>query len=190
MRRMALTLVTLGLLSGCTTRVGDLTILSTKNVALQPTTTARNVEGRDCTHMLLFLPLGKLNPTLDEALENAMRDGTAADLAFMNRGGVRDILPAGELLARNVWNVAPFGNTVVTTEISGRKLIEMHETVLRRNPLDGYESLDPDRIYRLATNNFSAGQWRDRGIDLEWTETGVLLRDMIIAWVRARDSLP
>lgn len=123
-------------------------------------------------------------------IEAVMRAETGAEVAHMNRGGVRDILPQGELLARHVWNALPFGNSVVTTEISGRQLIEMHDTVLRREPIDGYESLDPDRTYRLVTIDFRAGQWRDRGIDLEWTDTGVLLRDMIIAWIVARESIP
>jgi len=123
-------------------------------------------------------------------IETVMRDGTEAELAHMNRGGIRDSLPKGQLLARHVWNVEPFGNHVVTADISGRQLIAMHDTVLQGEPVDGHDSLDPDRTYRLATIDFKAGQWRDRGIELEWTDTGVLLRDMIIAWISARESVP
>jgi len=126
---------------------------------------------------------------LRELIEQVMRDATGADLAHMNRGGVRDSLPKGELLARHVWNVEPFSNHVVTTEISGRQLIAMNNSVQQREPIQGDESIDPDRIYRLATIDFKAGQWRDRGIDLEWTDTDVLLRDMIIAWIVARESI-
>ena len=118
-----------------------------------------------------------------------MRDATGADLAHMNGGGVRDSLPQGELLARHVWNVEPFSNHVVTARVSGSELMEINRTVQEREPIQGNEPLDPDRIYRLATIDFKAGQWSDRGIDLEWTDTGELLRDLIIAWIEARDSL-
>ena len=60
-------------LSACTTRLGDLTILSTKNVSTMPKVVQRTVEGEDCIHLALFIPVsGRLNPTIDEALDNAM----------------------------------------------------------------------------------------------------------------------
>ena len=68
--------------------------------------------------------------------------------------------------------------------------IELHDTVLQRAPIDGYESLDPDRIYRLVTTDYYAETWSDRGIELEWTDTGVNWRDMVIAWIAARESVP
>lgn len=59
--------------SGCATRLGDLTILSTKNVASVANVVERGVEGRDCISMLLFIPIsGRLNPTIDEAMDDAM----------------------------------------------------------------------------------------------------------------------
>ena len=46
-------------------------------------------------------------------IEQAMRDETGADFAFINQGGVRDILPKGPLLVRHIWNIMPFDNRVV-----------------------------------------------------------------------------
>ena len=140
------------------------------------------------------IPIGWAARTIQGAelralIETVMRDGTDAELAHMNDGGIRDILPRGELLARHVWNVVPFDNVVLTAEVTGRQLIELHDTVLRAEPIEGYKSLDPDRIYRLAAHDFTAGQWNERGIDLAWIDTGVMLRDMIIAWIAARESV-
>ena len=60
-------------LSACTTRLGDLTILSTKNVASTANVMKRGVEGRDCVNLLLFIPIsGRLNPSVDEAMSDAM----------------------------------------------------------------------------------------------------------------------
>ena len=46
-------------------------------------------------------------------IERAMRDQTGADFALMNIGGVRDIIPEGQLKERNIWNVMPFDNRLV-----------------------------------------------------------------------------
>src|SRR5262249_14903238 len=51
-------------------------------------------------------------PQVKALIEQAMREMTGADFAHMNIGGVRDILPQGRLLARHVWNIMPFDNTV------------------------------------------------------------------------------
>jgi len=76
--------------------------------------------------------------------ERVMRESTGADLAHMNRGGVRDVLPAGEILARNVWNVMPFDNLVLTTELRGSDIIPLHEIQLRGEPMDGFDAIDPE----------------------------------------------
>ena len=39
-----------------------------------------------------------------------MREETGADFAFMNAGGVRDVMPQGQLLERHIWNIMPFDN--------------------------------------------------------------------------------
>ncbi len=141
------------------------------------------------------VPIGRATKTIrgDELMaliKAAMRDGTDAALAHIASGGIRDVLPEGELLARHVWNVMPFDDDVVTTEITGRQLIELHDTVLQGAPIEGYESLDPGRTYRLVTSAYYAQTWSDRGIHLEWTDTGVAPRDMVIAWIAARESVP
>ena len=51
---------------------------------------------------------GELKPMIEQAIADAVD----ADLGYMNRGGIRDELPEGPLLARHVWNVLPFGNLI------------------------------------------------------------------------------
>ena len=43
-------------------------------------------------------------------IEQALRDETGADFAWMNLGGVRDLVPQGQLLERHIWNIMPFDN--------------------------------------------------------------------------------
>ena len=59
-------------LSGCSFRTGDLSIVASQNVGLQPELIQRSVEGEDCTHVLLFIPMGSLVPNLDEAMDRAL----------------------------------------------------------------------------------------------------------------------
>jgi len=67
-------------LSGCTTRIGDLTILSTKNIPAEVTTIRENVEGKDCANIvLLLIPIGVMNPTIDGAIDDALDKVPGAD---------------------------------------------------------------------------------------------------------------
>ena len=77
--RWALVLCTLSSLTACTTRIGDLTILSTKNIPAEVEKIQASVEGRDCTRLILFIPIGTLNPTIDAAIDDALSDYPEAD---------------------------------------------------------------------------------------------------------------
>lgn len=77
---VALLLVAAALATGCRTRLGDLTIASTKNVGLNPEPVKRSVEGKDCANFLLFIPIGKLNPNLEDAMEAAMEKVAAGNI--------------------------------------------------------------------------------------------------------------
>ena len=61
------------LMAGCTTRIGDFTIYSTKNIdvkkSLHTVDTSRRVTGRDAKYLFVFIPLGQ--PNLKEAADNA-----------------------------------------------------------------------------------------------------------------------
>jgi hypothetical protein len=74
--------------SGCSFRTGDLSVVSSKNVGLQPEVIRRGVEGSDCSHMLLFIPLGSMVPNLDEAMDRALEKvpegNVLTDLAIYN----------------------------------------------------------------------------------------------------------
>ncbi len=61
-------------ISGCSYRVLDFTIISTKNVDLSKADTftraKTRVEGQDVVHMILFIPTGRLN--MEEAIDRAI----------------------------------------------------------------------------------------------------------------------
>ncbi len=79
MRKAALFLA-IAVLSGCTTRIGAFTFASTKNlgVAYAPLQTA--VEGEDCATLILFIPLGTLNPNIQDAVDRAVEKVPDGDM--------------------------------------------------------------------------------------------------------------
>jgi 2',3'-cyclic-nucleotide 2'-phosphodiesterase (5'-nucleotidase family) len=114
-------------------------------------------------------------------LERILRESEGADLAYVNPGGIRDTLPPGPLRVRHVWNVMPFDNHVVVGELAGRDLPDW---------LVKERGLDPDATYRLATMDFCVATWRDRGsADPTVVDTGRLVRDVMVEWIRKRQVL-
>jgi len=54
----------------------------------------------------------------------------------------------------------------------------------------GTAKLDPNKTYRLVTTDFLASSWRDRGYKFRVTDQGVLLRDVLIDWIKQRKVIP
>jgi 2',3'-cyclic-nucleotide 2'-phosphodiesterase (5'-nucleotidase family) len=117
-------------------------------------------------------------------IEQAMRDETGADFAFMNGGGVRDGLPEGQLRERNIWNIMPFDDRVVIAKVKGS---DLPAVVL------GGRKPDPDREYTLAATDFTAAnqsaasQLRSTG--LEFGDDVGILRDLLIDWCRKKKAI-
>ena len=143
---------------------------------------------------LVDVPIGRSTRPLprDEVktlMERAMLDRTHADLAFLNRGAVRDTLPQGELLARHAWNVMPFANRVVMLEIPADQLATLKDPSGRTAPVVTTQ-LDPKRVYHLATTDFVAQSWADIGRSFPRQDQGVLLRDALIDWIKEQKVIP
>jgi 5'-nucleotidase / UDP-sugar diphosphatase len=123
----------------------------------------------------------RAQPTnLGVLIARSMMNRTGADLAIMNAGGVRDSLPEGKVTYRDVLKVQPFGNQVSLVRLSGAELQKYLEAVAKMTPGAGGfpqttgvqmvieggvlkearvqgRPIEPQREYRLALNNFSAG---------------------------------
>lgn len=55
---------------------------------------------------------------------------TGADIAFENAGGIRASIPKGGVTYQNVLDVSPYGNYIVTKELTGKEILEILETSL------------------------------------------------------------
>jgi 5'-nucleotidase len=69
-------------------------------------------------------------------------------IAFMNPGGVRTDILAGEVTYRELFNVQPFGNTVNTITLTGADIDDVLEQQYQQ---------DPDRVVDSAGNVISNG---------------------------------
>ena len=116
---------------------------------------------------------------LKALIERAMAEETGADFAYMNLGGVRDFLPKGTILARNVWNILPFDNRIVTGRFKGSQLPAS---------VTSGRTVDPDREYTLAVSDFvAANQKTEMSAEgLTFPETGVVQRDAVIDWIKKK----
>ncbi len=137
---------------------------------------------------------------------DAMLRLTGRDLAFINSGGLRRDLPAGQVKVRDLWEVHPFGNRLLGFQLSGEELhraISFQATNRSRFLQVGglrYRArgqtgeileltvagkpLDPTQLYSVVTNEYVLGH-ADRyfgfGLgDREITDLGWIDRDLVL----------
>jgi 5'-nucleotidase / UDP-sugar diphosphatase len=123
-------------------------------------------------------------PEVRALIERAICEETGADFAFMNLGGVRDVVPQGQLLVRHIWDIMPFDNRVVVGTFKGR---DLPVAVLRGR------TVDPDREYTLAVSDFTAANQGTaenlRVTGLKFPNDVGLMRDLLIDWFRKKKTI-
>ena len=109
---LAASMGTMLLMTGCSQRLGEFTVASTKNVSdLQttPTTPKAHTEGETCINTILIFSFGNRQNRIQEAMDNAINNGK-------KRGIQGDLL----LNSRIYWNdwYIPFiyGRNCITVE--------------------------------------------------------------------------
>jgi 2',3'-cyclic-nucleotide 2'-phosphodiesterase (5'-nucleotidase family) len=123
-------------------------------------------------------------------IQHAMLERIDADAAYFWPIGVRDVIPEGALLARHIWNVSPLDDRIVTVKISGRDLREVTDPEQAPELSGGAVKIEDGRTYRLVTVDFLAERWIDRGRRLAMIDKHLLLRDLLIDWVKQHGVIP
>jgi len=150
---------------------------------------------------------------------DAILEGVDADISIHNTsGGIRAILPAGEVTFGRVYEVSPFDNRVVVLDVSGadlRRIIEAQAYKTSRRAgfsgmrvfvdceqdsisikmvlNNGHEIADDDRV-RISTNDFLATL--GDGVlspgmpegGYEFADDPRLTRDLLVNWFRKRSG--
>ncbi len=135
--------------------------------------------------------------------------GYDVDISVMNNGGIRNIMPQGNITVGNVFEISPFENFLYIIELSGSDVEKLANYIAQRkgmaisgmkvtsenNELVHFElegqRFDPNKNYLLAINDYlaSGGSNMDFLIDLpRKEETDLLLRQMIIERIEARTA--
>lgn len=135
--------------------------------------------------------------------------GQRIDASFINIGGLRNNLPAGNITLGTIYRIFPFENTVVTLDLKGHDLSDLIADLAPRNmeamsglsiTLDSIEGkiaatqilmngqpLVADSTYRLCVINYLA-EGNDGFSVLKRatrvTDHGILMRDAVIQYIR------
>ena len=142
-----------------------------------------------------------------------LRTSKNIDLVLLNLGGIRSILPKGEVTTRTAFELMPFENKVVIAELPGSAILEMIEYLIserKGHPLAGMTfTIDKDnkaqniliakkpfditKTYNVATSDYliTGG---DRMYffkkSLKNTDIDYKLRTIMIDYFREQDTIP
>jgi len=148
---------------------------------------------------------------------DAMTNVANVDIAFQNPGGLRIDIPAGNVTVGHIYELLPFGNSIVKAEMTGEQIVKILEQSLTLNKgmlqhtglvvkydmdkekynrvvevtLPDGTPLKMDKKYTVATNNFLAegGDGFKTFTEVEFTDTNVLVRDSLLNYLRSLDSI-
>jgi len=73
----------------------------------------------------------KMESNLGQWQADAMRKRFGTDISVLNAGGIRKSLPKGEITVNDMWEINPFGNTVVVIKLSGKAVKQMFKNNLQ-----------------------------------------------------------
>ena len=76
----------------------------------------------------------KAETNLGDFCADAFRDQSGADIAFMNGGGIRADVEAGEITYNDLLNVFPFSNTMCVAEVTGSQIRDALEMACKNYP--------------------------------------------------------
>jgi 2',3'-cyclic-nucleotide 2'-phosphodiesterase (5'-nucleotidase family) len=102
------------------------------------------------------------------------RTGNDLDLVLLNHGGIRSILPKGDVTTKSAYSLMPFENSVVVVPLKGSVIMEMTtylKAFKKAHPISGLElvlnadnsyrkilvggkTVDPEKTYYVATNDY------------------------------------
>lgn len=71
---------------------------------------------------------------LGDLCADAYRAATGADIAFMNGGGIRASIAAGDITYGDIINVNPYNNSICMVELTGQRLLDVLEFSARLQP--------------------------------------------------------
>ncbi|MGO4773541.1 5'-nucleotidase C-terminal domain-containing protein [Flavobacterium sp. W22_SRS_FK3] len=141
------------------------------------------------------------------------REKKEIDLCFLNHGGIRAILPKGNVTTRTAYEIMPFENNLVVLALKGDQILEMTAYIIKEkkpHPLSGMtltiardntakniliqgKPLDNNTIYYVATNDYLANGGDSMNFFLKAVQKYDLnykLRNVLIDYFKEVDTIP
>lgn len=139
------------------------------------------------------------------------RTGKTIDAVLLNHGGIRSILPKGNVTTRTAYDLMPFENEVVVVELTGKKVQELFTYLEygRAHPISGMQiilgadgklksgtiqgkSIDPKKTYFIATSDYlkDGGDHMDFFADaVSYTTLDYKIRNILIDYFKKHDTI-
>lgn len=141
------------------------------------------------------------------------RENKKIDICLLNSGGIRSILPKGNITARNAFEIMPFENSMVVIALKGEQVNEMVDFLIadkKPHPLSGItftidknnqsknilvqgKPLQKETVYYVGTNDYLS----DGGDNMNFFKKGVQkfdldykLRNILIDYFKQVDTIP
>ncbi|OUL60146.1 hypothetical protein B8T70_21905 [Flavobacterium sp. AJR] len=141
------------------------------------------------------------------------REKKDLDICFLNHGGIRAILPKGNVTARNAFEIMPFENSLVVMALKGEQILEMVTYFIgekKPHPLSGMtftitknntatnvlvqgKPIEKDKIYYVATNDYLANGGDNMNFfkkSVQKYDLNYKLRDILIDYFKSVDTIP
>ena len=142
------------------------------------------------------------------------RTGNQIDMCLLNHGGIRAIIPKGEVKMRNAFEVMPFENSLYVAELKGETIYKMVAFLLANktpHPLHNIQivvdqqtntpksikikgiEVEKDKIYHVATNDYliNGGDYMTFFNEaVQKHDLNYKLRDLTIDYFKKVDTLP
>ena len=141
------------------------------------------------------------------------REKKNIDLCILNHGGIRSILPKGNVTTRTAYEIMPFENSLVVIALKGEQIFEMVDYFIatqKPHPLSGIsftigknnvaknilvqgKPIETNTIYYVATNDYLS----NGGDNMVFFKKGVQkydlnykLRNILIDYFKEVDTIP
>jgi len=155
---------------------------------------------------LADITLEKCNPIFIK------RESKSIDLCLLNHGGIRSIIPKGNVTARNAYEVMPFENSASVIALNGKQVLELVDYIIsekKPHPISGLKftisnsnsakdiqiqgkKIDASKIYYVLTNDYLA----NGGDNMTFFKKGIQrfdldykLRNIVIDYFKDVDTL-
>lgn len=141
------------------------------------------------------------------------REKKKIDLCLLNNGGIRAILPKGNVTSRTAFEIMPFENSLVVIALKGEQVLELVDYFIhtkKPHPLSGItftisknnaaknilvqgKPIDKNTIYYVATNDYLSNGGDNMNFFLKGVQTYNLdykLRNILIDYFKEVDKIP